>query len=343
MKTVTVQASKSYAVHIGAGILDRLGQWVAEPGVRTAAVISDSNVWPLYGEKAAQSLQNAGLRCIHFVFPAGEASKNGQTFLDIVNFLAENHLTRTDRVVALGGGVVGDVAGFAAACFQRGVPCVQVPTTLLSAVDSSVGGKTAIDLPAGKNLCGVFSQPHRVICDTDTLHTLPRQIFLDGCAEVIKYGILYDADLFSTLERDGAEFDRESVIARCVQLKRDVVAADEYDTGARMLLNLGHTFGHALEKASNFSLSHGQSVAAGIAIAARASNCRDTQRILAILRAFQLPTGTVFPAETLLDIMLTDKKRAGNTLRLILPDAIGDCRIVPVPTSQLQQLLEKGL
>ncbi len=343
MNTVSICASKSYEVMIGPGLLDDLGQWVAEPGAQTAAIISDSHVWPLYGERAMKSLQNAGLRCVRFVFPAGEASKNGETFLQIVNFLAENHLTRTDRVVALGGGVVGDVAGFAAACCMRGIPCVQVPTTLLAAVDSSVGGKTAIDLPAGKNLCGVFSQPHRVICDTDTLTTLPERIFRDGCAEVIKYGILYDEALFSTLERDGPEFDREAVITRCVQLKRDVVAVDEYDTGARMKLNLGHTFGHALETASDFTLSHGQAVAAGMAIAARACDCRDMPRIISLLKAFQLPTGTDFPVETLAQLMLSDKKRAGDTVRLILPEAIGNCRIVPVATAQLKKLLEKGL
>ena len=343
MNTVSICASKSYEVMIGPGLLDNLGQWVAEPGVQTAAIISDSHVWPLYGERAMKSLHDAGLRCVRFVFPAGEASKNGETFLQIVNFLAENHLTRTDRVVALGGGVVGDVAGFAAACCMRGIPCVQVPTTLLAAVDSSVGGKTAIDLPAGKNLCGVFSQPHRVICDMDTLTTLPERIFRDGCAEVIKYGILYDEALFSTLERDGLNLDREAVNTRCVQLKRDVVAADEYDTGARMKLNLGHTFGHALEAASNFALSHGQAVAAGMAIAARACGCRDTKRIISLLQAFQLPTGTDFPVETLAQLMLSDKKRAGDTIRLILPEAIGDCRIVPVATAQLQKLLEKGL
>lgn len=343
MNTVSICASKSYEVMIGSGLLDDLGQWVAEPGVKTAAVISDSHVWPLYGERAMKSLCSAGLRCVRFVFPAGEASKNGEIFLQIVNFLAENHLTRTDRVVALGGGVVGDVAGFAAACCMRGIPCVQVPTTLLAAVDSSVGGKTAIDLPAGKNLCGVFSQPHRVICDTDTLDSLPEQIFRDGCAEVIKYGILYDEALFSTLERDGANFDREAVITRCVQLKQNVVAMDEYDTGERMKLNLGHTFGHALETASDFALSHGQAVAAGIAIAARACECRDAQRIISLLHAFHLPTCTDFPAGTLTQLMLSDKKRAGDTIRLILPEAIGSCQIVPVATAQLQKLLEKGL
>ncbi len=343
MNTVSICASKSYEVMIGPGLLDDLGQWVAEQGVQTAAIISDSHVWPLYGERVMKSLHDAGLRCVRFVFPAGEASKNGETFLQIVNFLAENHLTRTDRIVALGGGVVGDVAGFAAACCMRGIPCVQVPTTLLAAVDSSVGGKTAIDLPAGKNLCGVFSQPHRVICDTDTLTTLPERIFRDGCAEVIKYGILYDEALFSTLERDGLNFDRDAVITRCVQLKRDVVAVDEYDTGARMKLNLGHTFGHALEAASNFALSHGQAVAVGMAIAARASECRDTERIISLLQAFHLPTGTDFPVEILAQLMLSDKKRAGDTIRLILPEAIGNCRIVPVATAQLQKLLEKGL
>ena len=239
--------------------------------------------------------------------------------------------------------MTGDLAGFAAASFLRGIRFVQVPTTLLAAVDSSVGGKTAIDLPAGKNLAGAFCQPSLVLCDTDTLNTLPIDIFRDGCAEVIKYGILYDPVLFAHLEEKGLDFDREAVITRCVELKRDVVMEDEFDTGARMKLNLGHTIGHGVEAKSNFTLSHGKSVAIGMAIVSRACGCVDTPRILAILRQFGLPTTTEDTADEILSYALSDKKRSGDLVKLILPNAIGDCAIVPTPVSKLKSFIQAGL
>ena len=280
---------------------------------------------------------------VSYVFPAGEESKNGQVFLDLLNFLAENRLSRSDMIVALGGGVVGDLAGFAAASYLRGVRFLQVPTTLLAAVDSSVGGKTAIDLPAGKNLAGAFCQPSLVLCDTDTLNSLPTDIFRDGCAEVIKYGVLYDPKLFAHLEEKGLAFDREAVITRCVELKRDVVMEDEFDTGARMKLNLGHTVGHGVEAKSRFALSHGKAVAIGMAIVSRASNCGDTPRILALLEKFGLPTRTDYSADDLFTYTLSDKKRSGGTVNLIIPRAIGDCDIVPTKVESLKSFIQAGL
>ncbi len=344
MKTIPVRASKEYLVKIGPKLLPTLGLEAAalmKPG--KAAIISDSHVFPLYGQTAESSLQKAGFQTVHFVFPAGEESKNGLVYLELLNFLAENHLARSDLIVALGGGVVGDLSGFAAATYLRGIPYIQVPTTLLAAVDSSVGGKTAIDLPAGKNLCGAFYQPTLVLCDTDTLHTLPPEIFRDGCAEVIKYGVLYAPDLFSHLEKQGLSFDREAVIARCVELKRDVVAEDEFDTGSRMKLNLGHTIGHGIEAKSRFTISHGQAVAMGMAIVARASQCPDAQRIEGCLAAFGLPTTTEFPAADLYQSALSDKKRSGGTVNLILPRQIGQCDIVPTPVADLLSFIQAGL
>ena len=344
MNTVTVSASKTYDILIGKGLLNQLGEQVKKLGkAQKVCVVSESTVYPLYGKAVTESLENAGFSVVSFVFPAGEESKNGSVFLELLNFLAENRLTRSDLIVALGGGVTGDLAGFAAASYLRGIRFVQVPTTLLAAVDSSVGGKTAIDLPAGKNLAGAFCQPSLVLCDTDTLNTLPADIFRDGCAEVIKYGILYDPVLFSHLEEKGLDFDREAVITRCVELKRDVVMEDEFDTGARMKLNLGHTIGHGVEAKSNFTLSHGKSVAIGMAIVARASNCPDTARILSILRQFGLPTTTDDSAEDIFTYALSDKKRSGNTVKLILPNAIGDCSIVPTPVEQLKSFIQAGL
>jgi len=344
MTTVTVNASRSYAIHIGSGLLPSLPGEIQKLGkVEKVCIVSDSNVFPLYGEDCVRALDRAGFSVGTYVFPAGEASKNGFTYLKLLNRLAELKLTRSDLIVALGGGVVGDLAGFAAATYLRGIRFIQIPTTLLAAVDSSVGGKTAIDLPSGKNLAGAFYQPSLVLCDTDTLHTLPKEVFTDGCAEVIKYGVLYDPQLFAHLEEKGLSFDRETVITRCVELKRDVVAEDEFDTGARMKLNLGHTIGHGVEAKSNFAVSHGRAVAIGMAIVSRASGCPDSDRIQSILKKFGLPAETDYSAEDLFAYTLSDKKRSGGTVNLILPRAIGSCDIVPTPVENLESFIQAGL
>ena len=350
MTAIDVNASKHYTVEIGSGLLPGLGPKVASLGkAQKVCIVSDSTVWPLYGPAADASLHAAGLETCAFVFPAGEASKNGATYLELINFLAENRLTRTDILIALGGGVVGDLTGFAAATYLRGVRFVQVPTTLLAAVDSSVGGKTAIDLPAGKNLAGAFCQPSLVLCDVDCLSTLPEDIFRDGCAEVIKTAILFDEPLFMELVRDGLRFDRERVIAACVAHKRDVVVADEFDRGERQLLNLGHTFGHAVEKLSDFSLSHGKAVAIGTAMAARAAvslglaDQGTATRIMWLLEKFRLPIFTHHTAAELTEAALSDKKRSGGTVKLILPEAIGRCAISPTPIRELESIIQAGL
>ncbi len=350
MRTIEVNASKCYRVEIGRGLLSALGERVRSLGkVQKVCIVSDSNVWPLYGATADESLFAWGFETCHFVFPAGEAWKNGETFLELLNFLAENRLTRTDLIVALGGGVVGDLAGFAAASFLRGIRFVQVPTTLLAAVDSSVGGKTAIDLPAGKNLAGAFWQPSLVLCDIGCLDSLPGEVFREGCAEVIKTAILFDETLFTELVRDGLSFDREAVIAACVAHKRDVVCADEFDRGQRQLLNLGHTIGHAVEARSDFTLSHGAAVAIGTAIAARSAVekgiCHQgtATRIMWLLEHFGLPIFTEDAAGDLAAVALSDKKRSGGTINLILPQSIGQCGIYPVPIEELTDFIQAGL
>ena len=350
MNTVRVKATRSYDVHIGSGLLTSLGKYAATMDrVRHVCIVSDTNVWPLYGDIAAKSLIAENLSVVSYVFPAGETQKTTQTYFELLNFLAENQISRTDLIVALGGGVVGDLAGFAAATYLRGIPFIQIPTTLLAAVDSSVGGKTAIDLPAGKNLAGAFYQPALVLCDTDCLNTLPMDIFRDGCAEVIKYGILYDPELFTHLAETGLEFNREMVITRCVELKRDVVAEDEFDTGTRMKLNLGHTIGHGVEAISRFTISHGRAVAIGMAIVARSGSvtgiCEKeaTDMILDVLNRFGLPTGCDYSAEDLYRYALSDKKRSGGTVNLIIPERIGYCRIEPMPVRNIQSFIEAGL
>ena len=350
MNTVHVTASRDYDVLIGSGLLGSIGaRAAAMKKVKKVCIVSDTNVWPLYGDTVRSSITDAGLETVPFVFPAGEESKNADTYLELLNCLTENHLTRTDLIVALGGGVVGDLAGFAAATYLRGISFIQVPTTLLAAVDSSVGGKTAIDLPAGKNLVGAFWQPSLVLCDTDCLNTLPEDIFRDGCAEVIKYTVLYDNHLFRYLAQTGLDFDRETVITRCVELKRDVVAQDEFDTGMRMKLNLGHTFGHGVEARSNFEISHGKAVAIGMAIVARAGFAKGIcskearDEILSVLDRFKLPASCEFTPEQLFTAALSDKKRSGGTVSLIVPRSIADCVILPMPVTEIQSFIEAGL
>lgn len=350
MKTISVHASKEYLVKIGAHLLPALGQEAAAiVKGRRAAVVSDSNVWPFYGETVEKSLVNSGFRTVSFVFPSGESSKNGETYLQLLGFLAENQLTRSDCIIALGGGVVGDLAGFAAATYLRGIAYIQVPTSLLAMVDSSVGGKTAIDLPTGKNLAGAFYQPDLVLCDIESLSSLPREQFTDGCAEIIKYALLFDEKLFAQLEHYGLAFPQEQVIARCVELKRDIVAQDEFDTGLRQLLNLGHTVGHAIEKATNYSVSHGRAVAIGMTVIAKAAAAHDlcnnalVAELENLLHLFHLPTTTSLPSEALLHHIRSDKKRSADKITLIIPESIGFCKRKTIPVSGLDHFLKAGM
>ncbi len=349
MKTVHIDASKSYDVRIGRGLLGDCGRQIAER-VRcaSAAVVADDTVYALYGERVCASLEAAGVRTVCYVFPHGEKSKNLLEYAKILNFLAENRVTRADALIALGGGVTGDLGGFAAATYLRGIPFVQLPTTLLAAVDSSVGGKTAVDLPAGKNLAGAFYQPELVLCDLDTLDSLPREIFLDGCAEVIKYAVLGSRELFALLADIPSGKGLEEVTARCVEMKRDFVQSDELDRGARQMLNLGHTFGHAVEASSRFTLSHGKSVAIGMAMILRAACSRGLcsaetrDAVIALLQRYGLPTECPYPADMLLGALSADKKIFGTRLNLVVPTDIGACRLLPVGVDELSGWLRDG-
>lgn len=350
MTTVTVQASHTYDVKIARGLLASVGQEAARAfRGRTAAVVSDTNVAPLYLQAVTDSLNQAGFRVCPFVFPAGEEHKNGGTYLDLLEFLAREHLTRADGLIALGGGVVGDLTGFAAATFLRGVPFLQLPTTLLAAVDSSVGGKTAVDLTAGKNLAGAFCQPAAVICDTDCLKTLPPDVFADGAAEAVKTGVLSDEALFALFEDGTLTADPGEVIARCVAYKAGVVERDEKEQGERKLLNLGHTVGHAIEKCSGYVIPHGHAVAAGLAVIARAAEALGwteeslAARITACLSKNGLPTGTDYSAEALAEAALSDKKRAGGDITLVVPRKIGHCELRKVPVADLLPIIRAGL
>lgn len=350
MKTVEVDAAVRYNIVIDKGILPKSGNMIKEvTSAERVAVITDDTVDKLYTDVVMKSLSDAGFETFKFVFPHGEKSKNISTFSSILEFLADSGLTRTDVLVALGGGVVGDVAGFAAASYLRGIDFIQIPTTLLACVDSSVGGKTAIDLKAGKNLAGAFYQPKLVIADFETLSTLTDGIFADGMAEVIKYGVIFDKAFFEFLRDNEAKDNLEYVITRCVELKRDIVNADEKEKGVRALLNFGHTVGHAIEKCSGYKIPHGSAVAIGMVIISRAaykcSFCDEnyTDIIASLNRKYSLPVSTDFSASELSSAAMADKKRAGDKIKLIIPEALGNCVIKSVPTSELEKIIGEGL
>ena len=350
MQTITVNTpSKSYPVFIGDGMLESCGRLAAEIiGVGTAAVVTDDTVDALYAERLIKVLEHAGFRTVKYVFPHGEQSKNAETYLNLLEFLSEHRLARNDAVFALGGGVVGDLTGFAAATYLRGIRFVQIPTTLLAAVDSSVGGKTAINLSAGKNLAGAFYQPDLVVCDPTLLSTLPKQIFSDGCAEVIKYAVLCDKPLFELLKEPIASQLGE-IIARCVTIKSEIVAADEHDTGKRQLLNLGHTFGHAVEKCSGYAVSHGSAVAIGMVLAARAaanlgvSKTDLSAEIAKLLCHYDLPDTTDCNEDALFDALISDKKRLGEAITFVFPETIGNCILKKIPVDEAKRLLHDAL
>ena len=349
-------ASGAYDVHVGAGVLARAGAIAREAaGGGRCCVVTETNVGPLYAEELEASLASAGYEVApRLTFPAGEPSKNLGTLASLLEGLAERGLTRDDVVVALGGGVAGDVAGLAAALYLRGCHVVQVPTSLLAMVDSSVGGKTAVDLPAGKNLAGAFWQPSAVVADVRCLSTVSPELFRDSCGEVVKHAVLADARMLDDLTRSpltapGVDEARlVDVVARNVEIKRDVVDADERERGLRQTLNLGHTLGHAIESASGFSLGHGSCVAAGLCMVSRASArmgwCSEetAARIIACVEAHGLPTGSDVPAETLMGYVGHDKKRHGDSVNLVVPVEPGRVEVRRVALGELARIVELG-
>lgn len=342
MTRIHIQASSEYDVIIGHGLLEGCGERIrAISRAGRAVIVCGDIVDGLYADTVQSSLESSGFNVFKFVYPHGEGSKNIGTLSRLLSFMAQKHIDRSDIVVALGGGVTGDLAGFAAASYMRGIDFVQIPTTLLAMVDSSVGGKTAVDLPEGKNLVGAFHQPRLVICDADTLATLPKDVFSDGCAEVIKYAVLSRPDILELLE--SRESSMEALIAACIGVKRDIVAQDEFDRGARQLLNLGHTVAHAVEKHSGFAVAHGRAVAIGLAVMCRAfadSNC--TQAVLKALESLELPVSCEYPLEELCKLMFGDKKCHGVNITLVVPHALGSCELRDVKADELFSVLEPG-
>ena len=350
MKTITVNASVAYDIIIGENLLSQSGMYCfgALGKACSVCIVSDDNVAPLYLNTVKNSLEAEGFSVLSFVFAHGEESKNMDTLAELLEFLAEHRLTRSDALIALGGGVVGDLTGFASAIYLRGIRFIQIPTTLLSAVDSSVGGKTGVDLKAGKNLAGAFHQPSLVLCDYTTLDTLSPTIFADGCAEVIKYGMINDRAFFERL-KDGIREQIEDVIAACVLNKSRIVESDEFDHGARQLLNLGHTVGHAIEACSHFEISHGSAVAIGMVIVTRAAVSMglcpegDLAELISLLNQERLPVSCDYTAEELTAVASADKKRTGNALTIVVPYGIGDTRLIKISMNDLHDFILKGL
>lgn len=354
MKRINVGTEKKYDVLIGRSLLEEAGALILDvlPPCRLL-ILTDTTVEALYGNALVENLSRSGFDVVMKAFPPGEASKSLPVYGECQELLASEKFTRTDGIIALGGGVPGDLAGFAAATYLRGIRWIQIPTTFLAAIDSSVGGKTGINLTQGKNLTGAFWQPSLVICDPNTFRTLEPDVFLDGVAEAIKYGIILDKHLFAELraiaplQKEASEL--ESIIASCVKIKGKIVAIDERDTGVRQLLNLGHTVGHAIERCSNYAISHGHGVATGIAVITRASqdfgytSPEDRDRILELLELHGFDLQTSFSAEELLPVILQDKKRGGSNINLILPTAIGDSEIREFPVHSLEGFIKAGL
>jgi len=346
-KTEVVDVNTSggkYSVHIGSGLdYGKLALSVKKPC--RVVFVSDDKVFPLYGYAAQRSFSACGYQYGICILRNGEAAKNLDTLAELLDFLASEQLTRADMLIALGGGVIGDITGFASAIYLRGIDFIQLPTTVLAAVDASVGGKTGVDLKAGKNLVGAFHQPLAVLCDTDKFATLPPAVYADGMAEVIKHGMIADREMLNSLP----ELSAVEMIRRNVEIKARIVEQDEFDTGARKLLNFGHTVGHAVEALSDYRISHGNAVAIGMAVITRASErsglCETPCLcdLIPALERYNLPTRCDFSAKELAAAALHDKKRMGDSVTLVIPKSSGRAELHELPVEQLEDFIAKGL
>ena len=351
MSTIPVQNQSAYNIINEPGVLRRCGAEI-RPLTKAARVliISDSHVAPLYGQSVSASLEAAGFQTSLHVFPAGEEQKNMQTVTAMLEACCRAGLTRSDLIVALGGGVCGDLAGFTAAVYLRGIDFVQIPTTLLAQIDSSVGGKTGCDLPAGKNLAGAFHNPRLVLIDPEILSTLPDRYFRDGMGEAVKYGCIFSAALFERIEKENPKAFLPQLIETCVKLKRDVVERDFKESGERMLLNFGHTLGHAIERHHNYTtVSHGEAVGMGMVAVTRAAEAAGltrpgaADRIAGCLQGLGLPVDSGLSPSRLSELAGLDKKRRGGCINLVLLKEIGEAFVYPLQTDRLPAFLAGGI
>ena len=348
MRIVNIDTSKKYTATISTNLLPLAGERVGlllKPC--NVCIVTDDNVAKLYLNIVKDSFKRAGFTEFSFVFTHGEANKTTKTLSDILEFLAEKGFDRSDLIVALGGGITGDLAGFAAACYMRGIRYVQMPTTLLAAVDSSVGGKTGVNLSKGKNLAGAFWQPEAVLCDINTFKTMPKAHYADGLAEAVKCAVIGDSALFDMLQKSAR--DIEEVIERCVSLKADIVNKDEKEGGVRALLNFGHTVGHAIEKCSDYRTSHGSAVSIGMVVMARAAEKNTiaepglTEKLIALLLSLGLPVELNEDRDSILEKIGNDKKRRGNDITLVLPEKIGQCILKTMHIQDALDFITSGM
>ncbi len=339
MKKILINTSTKYYVTVGSGLLSKLDELIPELIGKNTVLVTDDAVDALYSDKVISSLEKI-CTVNKFVFKNGEESKNINTLFEILEFCAKSGLDRSSAIVALGGGVVGDIAALASALYMRGIKFFNIATTLLAMIDSSVGGKTAIDLPSGKNLAGVFKQPNGVICDTDALDTLPEDVYIGGMAEAVKYNILYKTDI---------DCDIQHLVCGCVEAKNKCVSADEFESGQRAFLNLGHTPAHAIEACSGYTVPHGFAVGAGLAIMARASfrkglcsekTCND---ILSMLEKHRLPLNTDFCAKELAEKIKSDKKAKGTSVTFVIPAEIGNCVLEKIKFEDIEEFISLGI
>lgn len=347
MRRITVRTSVEYDILIQKGLIDSAGDYISTvTEAKKAAIITDSNVGPLYSDRVAASLRDNGFEPAVYTFAAGERSKNLNTVNSIYSFLSESGITRSDIIIALGGGVTGDLAGFAAATYLRGIDYIQIPTSLLAQIDSSVGGKTGVDLVYGKNLVGAFWQPRMVICDPQVLSTIRRRYFFDGLAEAVKYACIASPRLFSRLKNENAVDFLEDMIEECICIKRDIVERDERENGLRMLLNFGHTLGHAIEKEYDYlGCTHGEAVAIGMVLMAQVGERQNltaiftSEKIIELLNKYNLPVSDSLPLASIVNSAMSDKKRDSDYFNLVLLRDIGDAFIHRVKASELYDFL----
>ena len=341
METIHVNVKDAYDVLVGPGLLAQAGKLIAgvDSKIQKLMIVSDSHVAPLYMSELKESLAASGFEVFEFVFEAGEQSKTLKTVGDILGALAVAAFTRTDAVVALGGGVATDMAGFAASIFLRGIKVFQIPTSLLAQVDASVGGKTGVDLPEGKNLVGAFWQPSLVIADTKLLASLDDVLFTEGMAEVIKYAFIWDQAFYKLLlnrvTKNSPEL--EEVVARCIQIKVEVVSQDEHDNGLRQLLNFGHTIGHVIEARSNFTVSHGFAVAKGMERISRTSPVHD--ELVQMLKLYELPCDDPISTDQIMAGIMNDKKKRGSSITAVVVNKIGKGELKPMPVEEFRNYL----
>ena len=345
MKKIRVNTSSPYDVLIERGMIENCGKFIADTvKSRNAVIVTDDKVNSLYGNTVKKSMEQNGFNVDIFEFPNGEKSKNSDTLNRIYDFLCEKNITRSDILIALGGGVIGDITGFASATFLRGIDFIQIPTTLLAQIDSSVGGKTAIDLKGGKNLAGAFKQPKLVICDSNTLKTLSPEFLSDGMAEAIKYGMIRDKKLFDEIASHNIENIDEimdDMVYTCIDIKRDVVEHDEFDTGERMILNFGHTLGHAVEGYYNYTTyTHGCGVAVGMAMITK-KLCSDEvySKLIKCLENYRLPINVPVSVDKLLPFCSKDKKRSSGNISYIVCHEIGKAEIIKTSVEDFNALM----